>query len=77
MYAWTPLMSPVPVLPKNDPVPAYKRRIAESEKKLDKSVDEQVEKTISQMPSRKRERLEGELRAGLDAEVVRTAPSTS
>ena len=55
----------------------YKRRIAESEKKLDKSVDEQVEKTISQMPSRKRERLEGELRAGLDAEVVRTAPSTS
>lgn len=55
----------------------YRRRIAESEKALDKSVDEQVEKSISTMPARKRERLAGELRAGFDAEVVRTAPGNS
>lgn len=52
----------------------YQRRVAETEQKLDKSVDEQVERAISQMPSRKRERLENELRAGVDADIVRTAP---
>lgn len=52
----------------------YQRRVSETEQKLDKSVDEQVERAISQMPSRKRERLENELRAGVDADIVRTSP---
>ena len=52
----------------------YARRIADTEKALDKSVDAQVDKAISQMPSRKREKLVSELRSGADANIVRTAP---
>lgn len=42
---------------------------------LDRSVDETVEKTFSTLPARKRERLEAELRAGTDVEVVRQTRS--
>lgn len=52
----------------------YQRRIAESEKKIDHAVDNHVDKVISQMPVRKREKLESELRAGATAEIVRTGP---
>lgn len=52
----------------------YQRRIAESEKKIDRAVDNHVDKVISQMPVRKREKLESELRAGATAEIVRTGP---
>ena len=55
----------------------YVRRVKDDEKRLDKSVDEQVDRMVSTMPSRKRERLENELRAGASAEVVRTAPNNS
>lgn len=49
----------------------YLRRAAESEKKLDASVDQLVEKEIATMPTRKRERLEAEMAGGVTAEIVR------
>lgn len=52
----------------------YANRIADSEKKLDKAVDDHVERTVAQMPSRKREKLFSEVSAGMDAQIVRTSP---
>jgi putative FmdB family regulatory protein len=53
----------------------YQRRIADDEKKLDKAVDETIDRTIAAMPARKREKLEAELQGGVTAEPVRlTAP---
>ena len=49
-----------------------KRRIAESEAKLDKVFDETIDKAIDSLPSEKRARLESEMTAGLDVDVVRT-----
>jgi hypothetical protein len=49
-----------------------KRRIAESEAKLDKVFDETIDKAIDSLPSDKRARLESEMTAGLDVDVVRT-----
>lgn len=47
------------------------RRVIESEKALDRSVDAFVEESIEKMPGAKRERLANELAAGTDAEIVR------
>lgn len=50
----------------------YDRRIKREESELDKAVDETVDRELAQMPARKREKLETELAAGFDAEVIRT-----
>lgn len=47
------------------------RRLKESEAALDKSVDATVDAMIQKMPARKLEKLEGELRSGLDATIER------
>jgi hypothetical protein len=44
----------------------YQRRIVESEKRLDKQVDETFDRTLSELPARKREALFSELRSGVD-----------
>jgi hypothetical protein len=49
-----------------------KRRIAESEAQLDKVFDATIDKAIDSLPSDKRARLESEMTAGLDVDVVRT-----
>lgn len=49
----------------------YQRRIDDGNARLEKSVDETVEKEIHTMPSRKREKLVAELQSGLVAEPVR------
>lgn len=49
----------------------YQSRIADSEKKLESSVDNLLEKEIAAMPSRKREKLTAELQGGATADVVR------
>jgi putative FmdB family regulatory protein len=51
----------------------YKRRIERQQAALEKSVESTVEATIEQMPARKRERLESELRAGADCAPERQA----
>lgn len=53
----------------------YDRRVKESDEQLDKSVDATVEKAVSEMPSRKREKLTAELQGGLTAESVRITPA--
>lgn len=53
----------------------YQRRIVEGEKKLDKAVDETIDRTIATMPARKREKLQAELEGGMSVEPERlTAP---
>lgn len=52
-----------------------KRRIAESEAQLDKVFDATIDKAIDSLPSDKRARLESEMTAGLDVDVVRTTLS--
>lgn len=47
------------------------RNLKESEFKLDKAIDETVEKEIESMPIVKKERLASELAAGFDIETVR------
>ena len=47
------------------------RRVKEDDLRLDKLVDETVEKEIEAMPAIKRERLENEMARGLTAEPVR------
>lgn len=49
-----------------------KRRIAESEAKLDKQFDESIDKAISTLSSDKRAKLESEMAGGLDVEILRT-----
>ena len=49
----------------------YIRRIKRDEEALDKSVDATVDAMIEKMPARKLEKLEGELRSGLDATIER------
>jgi len=49
----------------------YQRRIKREEEALDKSVDATVDAMIEKMPARKLEKLEGELRSGLDATIER------
>lgn len=49
----------------------YTRRVAESERKLEESVDALLEKEVEAMPSRKRELLAAELECGATAEIVR------
>mgnify|MGYP000001543302 CR=1 FL=1 len=51
----------------------YTRRIERQQAALEKSVEATVEATIEQMPARKRERLESELRAGADVGPERQA----
>jgi len=54
----------------------YHRRIEKSERDLEKAVEETVDRELSQMPARKREKLEAELNGGITAEPVRvTAPA--
>lgn len=47
------------------------RKIKERDAQLDRSVDETVERAVSEMPTRKRELLQTELMSGATAEVVR------
>jgi putative FmdB family regulatory protein len=49
----------------------YQRRIADSERNLDRIVDQTVEEAIEKMPVRKKEQLTSELESGANAEVVR------
>lgn len=56
----------------------YQRRIADGEKALDRSVEAHVERSISEMPAVKRERLAAELSGGMSADIARiTPPQTS
>lgn len=52
----------------------YTRRQKESEAKLEKSLDETVDREIASMPARKREKLEAELREGVTVEPERITP---
>jgi len=47
------------------------RRVREDELKLDKKIDEHVEKTIFEMPADKRDKLVSELECGIDTTLVR------
>jgi hypothetical protein len=47
------------------------RRVQESDRQLDRFVDETVDKEIAAMPTQRREKLETELNLGLTAETVR------
>ena len=49
----------------------YRKRIERGERDLDRRVDETVEAAIEQMPARKKEALESEIRSGVTAEIVR------
>lgn len=51
----------------------YQRRVQESERQLDKSVDEHVDRAIAQMPARKLERLVAEV-ASSDLATARVTP---
>lgn len=51
----------------------YTRRIERQQAALEKSVEATVEATIEQMPARKREQLESELRSGADCAPERQA----
>lgn len=53
----------------------YNRRHKESEEKLEKAVEETVERELATMPTRKREKLEAELQGGMTAEPIRTTPN--
>lgn len=48
------------------------RKVREDELKLEKTIDDHVEKTIYEMPSAKREKLVSELEAGVDISVERS-----
>ena len=52
----------------------YQRRIERDEQKLDKQVDQTVEKLFDTMPARKKELLVSELKSGADVEPVRLTP---
>ena len=47
------------------------RRQEEREKKLEAAIDSTVEKTVHEMPARKREKLAAEIQGGLTPEVIR------
>jgi len=47
------------------------RRVIESDKELDKLVDETIDREIASMPAVKLERLDAELSAGMTAEPIR------
>ena len=47
------------------------RRQEERERKLEASIDSTVEKTVHEMPARKREKLAAEIQGGLTPEVIR------
>jgi hypothetical protein len=47
------------------------RRQAESQENLEKAMDATIEKTIHEMPARKREKLTAELEGGVTAEFAR------
>ena len=51
----------------------YTRRVEREQAQLERSVEATVEQTIQQMPVRKREKLEAELRAGADVAPERQA----
>lgn len=48
---------------------------ADGDLAIDKSVDEQVEKSWESMPGEKRERLANELEFGMDAQITRGSPN--
>lgn len=50
------------------------RRLQESEARLDKRVDEHVEREFSNMPARKKEKLAAEIQGGLSADIHRVTP---
>lgn len=52
----------------------HQRRLQAEEAALDRSVDEHVERSIAQMPSRKLEKLTAELQGGMDVAPVRITP---
>ena len=52
----------------------HHQRLKDSERHLDKSVDEYVDRAIAQMPARKKEKLVAELEGGMTADVARITP---
>jgi hypothetical protein len=52
----------------------YQRRLKDGEAQLDKQVDETVDRMVREMPTRKREKLESELRADVNVETARITP---
>ena len=52
----------------------YARRQKDGEKQLDASVDSFVEAQVAQLPARKRERLEAELKSGATVDLERVTP---
>lgn len=52
----------------------YSKRVVESEQKLEKQVDETVERAIATLPARQREKLEAEMQGGLTCEPQRVTP---
>lgn len=49
----------------------YYRRIKDNDDRLDKAVDETIDRELAHMPARKREQLQSEMDAGFDADLVR------
>lgn len=49
----------------------YMRKVERSEQALDKALDQQIEAEIHQLPARKRELLEQELKSGTDLQLTR------
>lgn len=52
----------------------YTSRCAREEADLEKKMDETVNRTIAQMPAKKREQLTSELEGGADADTIRITP---
>jgi len=52
----------------------YRRRIDAEEKALDATVDHFVDSQIANMPARKREKLDAEMKGGMDIETTRITP---
>lgn len=52
----------------------HERRQKEGEKRLEASVDSFVEAQVAQMPARKREKLETELKSGASVDAARITP---
>lgn len=50
---------------------AFKRRVAQDEAALDRSIEETTDRLIAGLPTEKRDRLAGELENGLDVSISR------
>jgi len=53
----------------------YTRRIEREERELESAVDKTVDEALTNMPARKREKLQAELEGGMDVDMERTTPN--